>query len=289
MGRTIKLLLYFFAYQLAFMGVAVCGYMLYQGSYEVPQTPDSLYTNLIMLAQILSTAAVGIHLLVGKYVGLDQKTWGYHHSPKLLATSVVFILAMGLWTNYFNELADLPNNMQEAFEMIMRNPLGIIAVVIMAPIVEELLFRGAIQGHLLRKWKHPAGAIVLSSLIFGVVHGNWVQAPFAFVTGLALGWMYYRTGSLLPGILMHFVNNSAAVISFLSADDPNATMVSTYGQTGAALMAAAGMVLTIICVLFIQKKLVPQPAVWHQPAQAETIEIENNTLSSQTHSHNENI
>ena len=54
-------------------------------------------------------------------------------------------------------------------------------------------------------------------------------------------------------------------------------------------MAAAGMVLTIICVLFIQKKLVPQPAVWHQPAQAETIEIENNTLSSQTHSHNENI
>ena len=61
MGRTIKLLLYFFAYQLAFMGVAVCGYMLYQGSYEVPQTPDSLYTNLIMLAQILSTAAVGIH------------------------------------------------------------------------------------------------------------------------------------------------------------------------------------------------------------------------------------
>ena len=112
MGRTIKLLLYFFAYQLAFMGVAICGYMLYQGSYEVPQTPDSLYTNLIMLAQILSTAAVGIHLLVGKYVGLDQKTWGYHSSPKLLATSVVFILAMGLWTNYFNELADLPNNMQ---------------------------------------------------------------------------------------------------------------------------------------------------------------------------------
>ena len=222
-------------------------------------------------------------------MGLDQKTWGYHHSPKLLATSVVFILAMGLWTNYFNELADLPNNMQEAFEMIMRNPLGIIAVVIMAPIVEELLFRGAIQGHLLRKWKHPAGAIVLSSLIFGVVHGNWVQAPFAFVTGLALGWMYYRTGSLLPGILMHFVNNSAAVASFLLADDPNATMVSTYGQTGAALMAAGGMVLTIICVLFIQKKLVPQPAVWHQPAQAETIEIENNTLSSQTHSHNENI
>ncbi len=289
MGRTIKLLLYFFAYQLAFMGVAICGYMWYHHTFELPKTPDSLYTNLIMLAQVLSTAAVGIHLLAGKYVGLDRKTWGYHCSPKLLVTSVIFILAMGFWTNYFNELADLPNNMEATFDMMMHHPLGIVAIVIMAPLVEELLFRGAIQGHLLRKWKHPAGAIVLSSLIFGLVHGNWVQAPFAFVTGLALGWMYYRTGSLLPGILMHFVNNSAAVIAFLSADDPNATMVSTYGATGAALMAAGGFVLTVLCVLFIQKKLVPQPASWHQPAQEETIEIEDQTLSAQTHSHDENI
>ena len=278
MGRTIKLLLYFFAYQLAFMGVAICGYMWYHHTFELPKTPDSLYTNLIMLAQVLSTAAVGIHLLAGKYVGLDRKTWGYHCSPKLLVTSAVFILAMGLWTNYFNELADLPNNMEAAFDMMMHHPLGIVAIVIMAPLVEELLFRGAIQGHLLRKWKHPAGAIVLSSLIFGLVHGNWVQAPFAFVTGLALGWMYYRTGSLLPGILMHFVNNSAAVIAFLSADDPNATMVSTYGATEAALMAAGGFVLTVLCVLFIQKKLVPQSASWYQPAQAETIEIEDQKM-----------
>ncbi len=289
MGCTIKLLLYFFAYQLAFMGVAICGYMWYHHNFELPQTPDRLYTNLIMLAQVLSTAAVGIHLLAGKYVGLDQKTWGYHTSPKLLGTSVVFILAMGLWTNYFNELADLPNNMEAAFDMMMHHPLGIVAIVIMAPIVEELLFRGAIQGHLLRQWKHPAWAIVLSSLIFGLVHGNWVQAPFAFVTGLALGWMYYRTGSLLPGMLMHFVNNGTAVLSVLLADDPNSTMVSTFGPTGAALMATGGFVLTVLCVLFIQKKLIPQPASWHQPAHAETTEIENQTLSTQTHSHDENI
>lgn len=95
MGRTIKLLLYFFAYQLAFMGVAICGYMWYRHTFELPKTPDALYTNLIMLAQVLSTAALGIHLLAGKYVGLDRKTWGYHCSPKLLITSAVFILAMG--------------------------------------------------------------------------------------------------------------------------------------------------------------------------------------------------
>lgn len=264
MGRTIKLLLYFFAYQLAFMGVFICGYMIHKGVFEVPQTPDSTYTSLILLAQILSTAAMGIHLLVGKYVPLDRKTWSYCSSSKVLIASVVFILALGLWTNYLSELADLPNSMQETFEMMMRHPLGIIAIVIMAPIVEELLFRGAIEGHLLRKWKHPAGAIVFSSLVFGVVHGNWVQAPFAFVIGLALGWMYYRTGSLLPGILMHFVNNSTAVLGFLITDNPDATMVSEYGPQGAVWMAVAGAAVTVLCVYLFQKKLITQPAVWHE-------------------------
>lgn len=264
MGRTIKLLLYFFAYQLAFMGVFICGYMIHKGVFEVPQTPDSTYTSLILLAQVLSTAAMGIHLLVGKYVPLDRKTWSYCSSSKVLIASVVFILALGLWTNYLSELADLPNSMQETFEMMMRHPLGIIAIVIMAPIVEELLFRGAVEGHLLRKWKHPAGAIVFSSLVFGIVHGNWVQAPFAFVIGLALGWMYYRTGSLLPGILMHFVNNSTAVLGFLITDNPDATMVSEYGPQGAVWMAVAGAAVTVLCVYLFQKKLITQPAVWHE-------------------------
>lgn len=275
MGRTIKLLLYFFAYQLAFMGVFICGYMIHKGVFEVPQTPDSTYTSLILLAQVLSTAAMGIHLLVGKYVPLDRKTWSYCSSSKVLIASVVFILALGLWTNYLSELADLPNSMQETFEMMMRHPLGIIAIVIMAPIVEELLFRGAIEGYLLRKWKHPVGAIVFSSLVFGLVHGNWVQAPFAFVIGLALGWMYYRTGSLLPGILMHFVNNSTAVLGFLITDNPDATMVSEYGPQGAAWMAVAGAVVTVLCVYLFQKKLVAQPAVWHEIEEVESQNDEN--------------
>lgn len=67
---------------------------------------------------------------------------------------------MGLWSNYLNELADLPNNMQETFAMMMQHPLGIVAITIMAPIVEELLFRGAIQGHLLRKWKSRSGLLL---------------------------------------------------------------------------------------------------------------------------------
>ena len=211
MGRTIKLLLYFFAYQLAFMGVAICGYMWYRHTFELPKTPDALYTNLIMLAQVLSTAALGIHLLAGKYVGLDRKTWGYHCSPKLLITSAVFILAMGLWTNYFNELADLPNNMEAAFDMMMHHPLGIVAIVIMAPLVEELLFRGAFQG--LMRPCGSAAAIFAPALLFGVLHLDLAQGLTAFACGVFLGWLAERSGSILPGMLLHLVNNALAFLT----------------------------------------------------------------------------
>lgn len=110
---------------------------------------------------------------------------------------------------------------------------------------------------------------------FGVVHGNWVQAPFAFVTGLALGWMYYRTGSLLPGILMHFVNNSAAVLSFLLADArmPPWFLLTDNGSSSYGDWRNSSY--HHLCAVH-SKKLVPQPAVWHQPARTEAIETENN-------------
>ena len=127
MGRTIKLLIYYFAYQLAFMGFFLCGYMIFHHTTELPQPTDSTYITLILLAQVLSTAAVGIHLIVGKYVPLDRKTWAYYNSGKVLIAAILLIVGMGLWSNYLNELADLPNNMQEIFAMMMQHPLGVVA------------------------------------------------------------------------------------------------------------------------------------------------------------------
>ena len=55
-------------------------------------------------------------------------------------------------------------------------------------------------------------ALLASSILFGLCHGNLVQAPMAFVTGLAIGYFVLRTGSLYTGILIHFVNNGLAVV-----------------------------------------------------------------------------
>lgn len=169
-----------------------------------------------------------------------------------------------MWSNYLNELlgVSMSPQLQQAFEMLMQHPLGIISTVIMAPVVEELLFRGAIEGHLLRIWKKPAYAIIVSSLLFGLVHGNLVQAPFAFLLGLALGWIYYHTGSLLPSILMHFINNLTATLTYHLSGDPDTTLTETFGATGALCIALGGIVLTILCVWIIRSRLITQPAAW---------------------------
>lgn len=264
MGRTIKLLLLYFAYQFAFFGGLTGLYMLKSGVMEMPDMTGSGYMSIVMWAQFLSTLAIGLHVLLGKYVSVDAFRLHMPDKCSVLLASAVFIVAMGLWTNYFSELAGLPDNMKDVFEQMMNNPLGIISIVVMAPLVEELLFRGAIQGHLMRKWKMPYLGIVVSSLIFGVVHGNPAQIPFAFVVGIALGWVYYLTGSLLPGVLMHFINNGSSVLLYTLSGDPDATMVSSLGETGALALAAVGMVLTVVCIFVIRKKVVDEPVQWNE-------------------------
>lgn len=264
MGRTIKLLLLYFAYQFAFFGGLTGLYMLKSGVMEMPDMTGSGYMSIVMWAQFLSTLAIGLHVVLGKYVSVDAFRLHVPDKCFVLLASAVFIVAMGLWTNYFSEIAGLPDNMKDVFEQMMNNPLGIISIVVMAPLVEELLFRGAIQGHLMRKWKMPYLGIVVSSLIFGVVHGNPAQIPFAFVVGMALGWMYYLTGSLVPGILMHFINNGSSVLLYSLSGNPDATMISSLGENGALALAVAGIVLTVVCIFIIRKKVVKEPVHWNE-------------------------
>lgn len=264
MKRTIKLIIYFIAYQLAFNSFPAIAYMIRTHSLAMPTATDDTYIFQTLLCSLLASLAVIIHLIAGKYVPTDRQTFGSVSFP-LALICIVFVTGMGMWTNYLNELlgVSMSPQLQQAFEMLMQHPLGIISTVIMAPIVEEMLFRGAIEGHLLRIWKKPAYAIIVSALLFGLVHGNLVQAPFAFLLGLALGWIYYRSGSLLPSMLMHFVNNLTATLTYHLSGDPDATLTDTFGTAGALCLALGGIVLTILCIRAIRTRLIPQPAAWN--------------------------
>lgn len=81
---------------------------------------------------------------------------------------------------------------------------------VMPALSEELLFRGVIYNSFNKKWGVTI-AIILSSLIFGIYHMNWIQGIFAFILGLVLAYSYFKTNSLWVPIIIHFINNSFAV------------------------------------------------------------------------------
>ena len=110
----------------------------------------------------------------------------------------------------------MPEQAEALFEGIMKEPWGYLAIGIFVPVAEELVFRGAILRVLLNLFSKQMHwvAIVFSALIFGAVHMNLAQGVHAFMIGLLLGWMYYRTRSVIPGIALHWVNNSVAYVMF---------------------------------------------------------------------------
>lgn len=88
--------------------------------------------------------------------------------------------------------------------------LGYLVIALGAGLGEELLFRGYMQSRFVKRMGFY-GALFTTAGLFGLAHANLVQTPFAFVMGLFVGHLAYRTGSILPAILCHIANNAMAV------------------------------------------------------------------------------
>lgn len=109
-------------------------------------------------------------------------------------------------------LPDMDEKTKLMMEMLSKGPLwvSLLSTAVFAPFFEEWLLRGVVLRGLLRKMK-PVWAILLSSVVFGLIHGNIWQAIPATLMGCALGWVYYKTGSLKLTMLMHCINNASSV------------------------------------------------------------------------------
>jgi len=124
--------------------------------------------------------------------------------------------------------------------------LGILCIAVLGPILEELLYRGAITKALLQKYA-PTKAILISGLLFGIVHINPVQVVSAALIGILLAWLYWRTRSLVACILIHILNNSLSV--FLSLNYPEAgSMTELLGTPLVVIMTVVALALFLLSV-----------------------------------------
>lgn len=107
------------------------------------------------------------------------------------------------------------------------NPTGLIGICLVLlsncffpAFVEEFIFRGIVLGSLKRYGE--GFAVLTSSILFGLFHGNFEQIPFAFLVGLGLGFVTVQTGSIWVGMGVHAANNFIAVLfSYFLKDIPN--------------------------------------------------------------------
>jgi membrane protease YdiL (CAAX protease family) len=90
--------------------------------------------------------------------------------------------------------------------------LSMIAVGVIAPAAEEVLFRGFLLPVFAKRWG-PIAGIAISAAMFGITHLDPLQGTFAFLVGLYLGWLALRCGSIRWPIVAHVVNNTVAVVS----------------------------------------------------------------------------
>ncbi|MBQ8745427.1 MAG: CPBP family intramembrane metalloprotease [Rikenellaceae bacterium] len=165
--------------------------------------------------------------------------WGF---VMVLLTGVVIEPVLELFPDAFLKMID---------KMGMHGGWSILMLVVLAPVMEEVLFRGILLESV--RSKHSAGrAIVVSALMFGVIHFIPQQVVNAFVIGLILGYIYVRTESLWPVIVIHALNNAMAYVIMQWSDGANITVRSlidnntvyavVYGVSLAALVASGYMV-----------------------------------------------
>jgi hypothetical protein len=143
-----------------------------------------------------------------------------------LAGVVLAVVAAGLWGEWLmgqaSEVLSLTNHWTEWFDPdLVWAPAPVVAIslleyVVFAPVFEELAFRGLLYAILRRRVRFMPAALISAS-IFAIAHGYGAIGFISVLwSGFLWAWMYEKTGSLLPGMLAHAINNLLVCLAVMA-------------------------------------------------------------------------
>lgn len=194
-----------------------------------------LQSNYFKLSECIAYLLIIIIFVNNRYVKMSLERMGRiaHMKRTTLWTAIgiaamigvgCFFSSLSFWEIIGSCESLFPEDMEEldrVYGAASKGILGILAGVILAPITEEIIFRGVVLRSMLKMRWHPWVAIPLSALIFSFIHGTTYQTIDILPFGIIVGWLYWRTKSLLPGIVIHIVNNFIAFVppQFVESND----------------------------------------------------------------------
>ena len=203
-GRTVKL---FLLWWLLFLVPLIIGIVI---SLIVSKRIDYGVLDWSMLTGNLLIAVV---FLVKRYVKLSlgcierRKIWPMVGIAVLIAAAYLFVEESVCQLFFPEELEKMAED-----QPMISGISGILYGCIFGPAAEEIGFRGVLLGGLLKTRCRPWLAILISAIAFGLLH----KFPMAFfgsiIFGIIVGWLYWRTGSIIPCVIVHIANNSLTAI-----------------------------------------------------------------------------
>lgn len=181
---------------------------------------------------------------VGLLSWLDMIHWDTAFSTRQIDKNGIFYSVAGALTGIFAincgvEALGVPDTMKDMFTDMSGSVFCLLNIALLGPLIEELVFREAIQGGMLRRGAKPWVSIIVSAIIFGAIHFNWTQSLAGAGTGALLAIIYYKTGSIALTSIIHIANNSVSVMQMAWYGDDVPTTAEQLGGTGAAAAAAA--------------------------------------------------
>ena len=244
------------SYLLIFIGIQLLGGAIIQTVWSlVTHSSDKTAPMLITLTAICALLVIVVFLWA-RYAVVSPK-WLRTRPWTVLAWSVVASLGALIPSIWMQEqMPKLPNWMENEFDTILGTPWGYLTIGLLAPLSEEIVMRGAILKELLKSPKLSVwGAIAISAAMFALIHMNPAQMPHAFIIGLLLGWMYWRTGSILPGVAYHWSNSCAAFVMYALYPNPDIKLVDIFKGSETHVVLAVFFSLLILLPAIYQLHL----------------------------------
>jgi uncharacterized protein len=162
------------------------------------------------------------------------------------------VVALGLLNVVLVNLFPTTPAEEEIFEQMLTG--GVVAALfscVIAPVLEEMLFRGIILRSFLRQYSRGK-AILGSSALFGLAHLNVYQLATGFVIGVVAGWLYHRSRSLWPCIVLHAAYNSAVTFLAVRSASPGSDDWAVMGSLVALVTAG-------VAAFVLRRLLTPDP------------------------------
>jgi len=157
-----------------------------------------------LLAVIVAVAPLGKAAFPA--LGLRPANWKY---PVFGALGTLFLSVA------VSQIGIEPQGMKQVIDVV-REPheliLSLLLLSVLAPVVEELVFRGLLYGWIAGRWGGTP-ALIVSSLAFAAAHWEPAHIILVLPLGFLFGWLRRRTDSLLPSLFSHIVNNGFALLA----------------------------------------------------------------------------